>query len=105
MVSRICKQCFRVGVANAFFSSILTLGLGLKGAVTKKLLQTKIKPVHDNLDIFLFDGISLSRLLLLIFYIYIYLDFQNKSRTCNLGKNFSFPFHRSTQLFARLLSS
>ena len=76
MVSRICKQCFRVGVANAFFSSILTLGLGLKGAVTKKLLQTKIKPVHDNLDIFLFDGISLSRLLLLllllIFYIYIF---------------------------------
>lgn len=107
MVSRICKQCFRVGVANTFFSSILTLGLGLKGAVTKKLLQTKIKPVHDNLDIFLFDGISLSRLLLLIFYIYIYiyLDFQNKSRTCNLGKNFSFPFHRSTQFFARLLSS
>ena len=109
MVSRICKQCFRVGVANTFFSSILTLGLELKGAVTKKLLQTKIKPMHDNLDIFLFDGISLSRLLLLIFYmyiyIYIYLDFQNKSRTCNLGKNFSFPFHRSTQFFARLLSS
>lgn len=75
MVSRICRQCFRVGVANALFSSILTLGLGLKGAVTKKLLQTLIKPVHDNLDIFLFDGISLSRLLLLllIFYIYIYI--------------------------------
>ena len=73
MVSRICKQCFRVGVANTFFSSILTLSLGLKGAVTKKLLQAKIKPVHDNLDIFLFDGISLSRLLLLIFYIYIYI--------------------------------
>ena len=109
MVSRICRQRFRVGVANALFSSILTLGLGLKGAVTKKLLQTKIKPVHDNLNIFLFDGISLSclllLLLLLIFYIYIYLGFQNKSRTCNLGKNFSFPFHRSTQLFARLLSS
>lgn len=72
MVSRICRQCFRVGVANAVFSSILTLGFGLKGAVTKKLLQTKIKPVHDNLDIFLFDGISLLRLLLLlIFYICI----------------------------------
>lgn len=60
MALRICCQCFRVGVANALFSSMLTLGFGFEGAVTKKLLQKKIKPVHDNLDIFLFDGISLT---------------------------------------------
>ena len=76
MVSRICRQCFRVGVANALFSSILTLGLGLKGAVTKKLLQTKIKPGHDNLDIFLFDSLSLTFIIIIIIinilYIYIW---------------------------------
>lgn len=44
-----------MGIANAPFASILTLGFRLKGAGTKKLSQTKIKPVHDSLDMYLFD--------------------------------------------------
>ena len=44
-----------MGIANAPFASILTLGFRLKGVGTKKLSQTKIKPVHDSLDMYLFD--------------------------------------------------
>ena len=44
-----------MGIANAPFASILTLRFRLKGAGTKKLSQTKIKPVHDSLDMYLFD--------------------------------------------------
>ena len=47
--------CVAMGIANAPFASILTLGFRLKGAGTKKLSQTKIKPVHDSLDMYLFD--------------------------------------------------
>lgn len=53
-----CVAMLHMGIANAPFASILTLGFRLKGAGTKKLSQTKIKPVHDSLDMYLFDCLT-----------------------------------------------